>query len=90
MVTRYNNSAYERQARSYGKGRKVVSFLEGDQVLRVNHVLSSGSNRFSSKLAPKLGPTTYLLDTGSCRKNNKVHVFQLKRFVPRRGNVNVV
>ena len=77
-----------------------MSFLERDQEMRVNHLLLSGTNRFSSKLAPKyvgpftiqkvLAPTTYLLDTGSCRKNNKVHVSQLKRLIPRRDKVDVV
>lgn len=67
----------------------------GDTLLRRIRVLSDGSKGFASTLAPKSEKpfkvvekrlhVVFVLETGNSRRNNKVHVWDLKRFVPSKG-----
>ena len=66
--------------------------------MRRVHVLSNAAQGFSAKLAPKyegpyeitakLAPTVYLLEMEGSRRNTKVHVGELKRYLPPRHVVN--
>ena len=95
LVARHLDDSRERQEKYYNRGRKHVQFFVGDQVLRKVHVLSNAAASFSAKLAPKyegpyeikevLGDSVYMLDMGASRRNAKVHVAELKRYVPPRN-----
>ena len=97
LVAKHIDRARSKQEGRYNRGRKDVSFHVGDEVMRRVHVLSNAAQRFSAKLAPKFdgpyrvveikSPTVYVLDLGPSRKNAKVHVSELKRFVPPRRPV---
>lgn len=62
-------------------------------------MLSDGGKGFSSNLTPKFegpfrvmekrSPVVFLLETGDSRKNNKVYLRDLKRFVLSRSNREV-
>ncbi|CAB0030718.1 unnamed protein product [Trichogramma brassicae] len=54
LVAKHIDKAFARQKRAYDKGRKVVTFKEGDLVLRRTHPLSDGLRGRSSKLADRL------------------------------------
>ena len=66
--------------------------------MRRVHALSNAAQGFSAKLAPKyegpyeitakLAPTVYLLKMERSRRNTKVHVGALKRYLPPRHVVN--
>ena len=66
--------------------------------MRRVHALSNAAQGFSAKLAPKyedpyeitakLAPTVYLLEMEGSRRNTKVHVGELKRYLPQRHVVN--
>ena len=73
--------------------------MVGDKVLRRVHVLPRGQDKFAAKLAPLYdgpfevievkSPTVYLLNTGDSRKNNKVHISQLKPYVTSTNQTNI-
>ena len=64
-------------------------------MIRMVHVLSSGAQGFSGKLAPKYegpykmlerkSPTMYALEMRGGRENPKVHIEELKKYVAPRG-----
>ena len=66
--------------------------------MRQVHALSNAAQCFSAKLAPKyegpyeitakLAPTVYLLEMEGSRRNTKVHVGKLKRYLPPRRVIN--
>ena len=66
--------------------------------MRRVHALSNAAQGFSAKLAPKyegpyeitakLAPTVYLLAMEGSGRNTKVHVGELKRYLPPRHVVN--
>ena len=97
LVAKHIDSERTKQAERYNRGRKDVRFDIGDQVLRRTHKLSSAIDKFNAKLAPKyegpyrvaeeLSPTVYVLEKGdsSAHKVLKVHVSDLKRYLPPRG-----
>ena len=97
LVNRHVDKARETQKGHYDKGRKDVHFALGDQVLRKAHHLSDAAKKFNAKLAPKydgpypiveiLSPTVYVLGQGESanRRLAKVHVSELKRYVPPRA-----
>ena len=80
------------------RGKRIVEYAVGDKILRRVHVLSNAAQGFSAKLAPKyegpyeitakLAPTVYLLEMEGSRRNTKVHVGELKRYLPPRRIVN--
>ena len=94
LVARHIDEATEKQEKHYNCGKRVVSFHIGDMVMRRSHVLSNAAQKFSAKLAPKydrsfrvvqmLSPTVYLLEMDSEKRNAKVHVSEIKRYVPPR------
>ena len=65
--------------------------------MRRVHALSNAAQGFSTKLAPKyegpyqvaakLSPTVYLLEMEGSRWNAKVHVGELKQYIPPRRAV---
>ena len=83
--------------REYNKNKRDVQFSEGDLVMRRTHPLSSGINKFSTKLAPKYegpfkiveikSPTIYILESvsGDRQRIAKAHVSELKRYIPSRA-----
>ena len=94
IVVAYIDEERLKQGKRYNVGRKDIKFNLGDKVLRRAHVLSNAAQKFSAKLAPKfegpfeivdiLSPVVYVVaDSG--RKIAKVHVSQLKRFIPPRN-----
>ena len=97
LVAKFIDEAQERQAKYYNKGKRSVTFQVGDKVMRRVHVLSDASQRFNAKLAPKfegpfvikeiLSPTVYNLEplVGKDRKIAKIHVSNIKRYVPPRA-----
>ncbi len=82
-----------KQARYYNYRRKNVQFLPGDLVLLKTHPLSSASNKFSAKLAPKwegpaeikskTGPINYTVCWGNPPKTDVMNVVNLKRYYGR-------
>ena len=97
LVARHIDEARDKQERYYNKDRRDVQFSEGDLVMRRVHVLSDASKRFNAKLAPKYegpyvikeikSPVVYIVEKveGSSRRIDKVHVSELKRYVPPRN-----
>ncbi len=79
-----------RQARYYNAQRKDAQFQPGDLVWVRSHPVSSASNKFSAKLAPKwegpakiikkLGPMNYTVSWGSPLKTDSLNVVNLKRW----------
>lgn len=69
--------------------------------MRKTHYLSDASKKFSAKLAPMyegpytvvetLSPVVYMLGTGegSNRRIAKVHISQLKRYIPPRDRAEM-
>lgn len=92
IVTRLVDKERDRQTKYYNKSRKDTLYQVGDLVLRRTHKLSSGVNKFATKLAQKyegpfevveiLSPTVYVLQAGNSRRIPKVHVTDLKRYLP--------
>ena len=89
-------SGSKKQTREYNKNKHDIQFSEGDLVMRRTHPLSSGINKFSAKLAHKYegplkivelkSPTVCTLESvgESNRRIAKVHVSELKRYIPPR------
>ena len=100
LVAKHIDSAREKQTRQYNKNKRNVQFNEGDLVMRRTHPLSSGVNKFSAKLAPKYegslkiveikSPTVYIFESVNedSRRIAKVHVSELKRYIPPRKAAN--
>ena len=94
LVARHIDEATNKQERQYNRGKRIASLNVGDMVMRRSHVLSNAAQKFSAKLAPKydgpfrvvqvLSPTIYLLEMDSENRNAKVHVSEIKRYVPPR------
>ena len=63
--------------------------------MRRTHPLSSGINKFSAKLSPKIveikSLTVYILESvsGDTRRIAKAHVSELKRYIPPRAVKNI-
>ena len=82
------------QAQYYNRKRREVYYQVGDLVRRRNHVLSFADDRFATKHAPKfvglakvikvLSPVVYLVKDLNMNRTTKVHVNDLKHFVPPR------
>ena len=100
LVGRHVDESRQKQEKHYNRGRRDVRFNVGDRVLRKTHFLSDAVKKFNAKLAPKfegpfeiietLSPTVYVLGQGegSNRRIAKVHVSELKRYLPPRAGVN--
>ena len=94
LVRRQLDKATATQAKYYNRKRREVYYQVGDLVRRRNHVLSSAEDRFAAKHAPKfigpvevikvLSPVVYLVKDLNVNRTTKVHVNDLKRFVPPR------
>ncbi|XP_051162146.1 uncharacterized protein K02A2.6-like [Leptopilina boulardi] len=92
MVKKFIDRERDRQSGYYNRNRKDVPFKVGDLVLRKTHKLSSGNRNFATKLAPKyegrfeiveqLSPTVFVLLTSDSRRIPKVHVTDLKKYLP--------
>ncbi|XP_058791028.1 uncharacterized protein LOC131664153 [Phymastichus coffea] len=96
LVVRHIEQAQDRQKRHYDRGRRFVQFQEGDLVLRRSHTLSNAALGRNAKLDPLyigpykvlevLSPELYILTTDSKKQVDRVHVKELKRYVPPRSN----
>ena len=96
LVAKHIDKARMIQMRQYNRGKRDVRFQLGDLVLRKTHVLSNAAQRFSAKLAPRyegpfeiikiLSPTVYELGMGASRRGTKVHVSELKKYIPPRSS----
>ena len=94
LVRRQLDKTTAIQAKYYNRKRREVYYQVGDLVRRRNHVLSSAEDRFAAKHAPKfVGPAevvkvlsllVYLVKDLNMNRTTKVHVNDLKRFVPPR------
>ena len=94
LVRRQLDKATATQAKYYNRKRREVYYQVGDFVRRRNHVLSSAEDHFAAKHAPKfigpaevikvLSPVVYLVKDLNINRTTKVHVNDLKRFVPPR------
>ncbi|XP_043481361.1 uncharacterized protein K02A2.6-like [Leptopilina heterotoma] len=92
LVTKFIDKEKNRQTEYYNKNRHEVNFKVGDLVLRKSHKLSSGAQKFATKLAPKfegpfeiikqLSPSVFILRTQDIRRNPKIHVTDLKKYSP--------
>ena len=88
------DKAIATQAKYYNRKRREVYYQVGDLVRHRNHVLSSAEDRFAAKHALKfvgpaevvkvLSPIVYLVKDLNMNRTTKVHVNDLKRFVPPR------
>lgn len=95
LVIRHNALAQAKQKKYYDRGRRQVQFAIGDLVLRRSRVLSSAAQNFAAKLAPRydgpytivavLSPVVYDLESVDGRRVPRVHVTDLKRYVPPRN-----
>ena len=98
LVAKYIDESHPKQSGYYNRGKKMVEYAVGDKVMRRVHVLSNATQGFSAKLAPKyegpyeitakLAPTVYLLEMEGSRRNRKVHVGELMRYLPPRRVIN--
>ena len=96
LVARHIDDARARQEKYYNRGKRDVRYFVGDLVMRKVHVLSDASKRFNAKLAAKfegpykivevLSPSVYVVEKveGTSRRIAKIHVSELKRYVPPR------
>ncbi|XP_043475811.1 uncharacterized protein LOC122507257 [Leptopilina heterotoma] len=92
MVARHIDKERARQTKYYDKGRRDVTFKVGDLVLRKSHKLSSGTQKFATKLAPKYkgpfkiteirSPTVFILQDDQSRRVPKVHITDLIPYLP--------
>ena len=100
LVIRHIDKEREKQTARYNKGKRLATFRAGDLVLQRTHKLSSAANQFNAKLAAKfdgpykiveaLSSSVYVLEQGNSdsRKVLKVHVSDLKRYIPPRWRSN--
>lgn len=98
LVIRYIGQGTDEQAEYYNRNQRVASFHVGDLVLWRSNKLSNASQRFSAKFAPKfdcpyeilrqISNNIYELKTESNRRIAKVHVSNLKPYIPSRGQSN--
>ena len=98
LVAKHIDESHAKQREYYNRGNRVVEYAVGDRVMRRVHTLSNAAQGFSAKFAPryegpyeiivKLSPTVYLLEMDGSRRNNKVHVGELKRYLPPRRVAN--
>ncbi|KAL0151927.1 hypothetical protein M9458_052779, partial [Cirrhinus mrigala] len=82
-----------KQAKYYNYSRKNAQFQPGDLVWLKTHPLSSASNKFSAKLAPKwegpaeikskTGPINYTVCWGNPPKTDVINVVNLKQYYGR-------
>ena len=96
LIGRHVDQSRQKREKYYNKGRRDVRFNVGDKT----HFLSDAVKKFNAKLAPKfegpfeiieiLSPTVYVLGQGeeSNRRIAKVHVSELKRYLPPRARGN--
>ena len=94
LVRRQLDKATATQAKYYNRKRREVYYQVGNLVRSRNHVLSSAEDRFAAKHAPKfvgpaevikvLSPVVYLVKDLNMNRTTKMHVNDLKRFVPPR------
>ena len=94
LVVQYIDESHVNQSKYYNRGKSIVEFVVGDEVMRRVHILSNAAQGLSAKLAPryegpykitaKLSSTVYVLEMEGSRRNNKVHVGELKRYLPPR------
>ena len=92
LVQKQLQLANDKQAKYYNKNRRDLSFVVGDLVVRRNHILSAAAQNFAAKLAPKftgpclvkkvLSPVVYELGDVDSHRISKVHISDLKPFVP--------
>ena len=92
MIKRHLDKASARQAKYYNQNRREVTYAVADKVLRRNRVLSSADDHFAAKMAPRfVGPATdtkailaviYLMERESANKPIRVHVKDLKKYIP--------
>ena len=97
LVRRHLDRATARQATYYDKGRREVKFEVGELVMRKNYVLFSAVQNFAAKLAPRfVGPCRIIhaysplvneVNDKVSRKQVKIHVSDLKRYIPPRNHV---
>ena len=100
LVAHHIDSAREKQERYYNGGKRDVRFFVGDAVMRRTHHLSEASRKFNAKLALKFeGPYVVKEVKSACLYNiekaegkgkgiRKVHVSDLKRYVPPRWAIS--
>lgn len=96
LVAKFIDEGRVRQIKYYNRNKRKASFNVGDLVLCRTHKLSNAAQRFTAKLAPKyegpyeilskLSPTVYQLKVDNNRKIAKIHVSDIKRFIPARGS----
>ena len=94
LVRRQLDRATATQAKYYNRKCREVYYQVGDLVRRRNHVLSCAEDRFAVKYAPKfvgpaevvkvLSPVVYLVKDLNMNHTTKLHVNDLKRFMPPR------
>ena len=92
LVQKQLQLANDKQAKYYNKNRRNLSFVVGDLVVRRNHVLSAAVQNFVAKLASTftglclvhkvLSPVIYELEDVDSHLISKVHISDLKPFVP--------
>lgn len=95
MVAKHIDEAHTSQAKYYNRGRKHGNFSVGDQVLVRTQILSNKEQGVSRKLSERYeGPYTikealsdevFILDMGSSRRNAKISVAHLKKYLPPRA-----
>ena len=94
LVRRQLDKATATQAKYYNRKHREVYYQVGDLVRQRNHVLSSAEDRFAAKYVPKfvgpaevikvLAPVVYLVKDLHMNRTSKVHVNDLKHFMPPR------
>ena len=89
LVAKYIDESHAKQSEYYNRGKRIVEYAVGDKVMRRVYALSNAAH-FAPKyegtyeIIAKLAPTVYLLEMEGSRRNTKVHVGELKRYLPPR------
>ena len=91
-IIRNFDKAYQKQSKQYNLRRRQFHFSLGDLVLNRNRIQSSKVKNIAAKLNPKfvgpfkiikiLSPTVYEIGDLIGNKINKVHIKDLKPFIP--------
>lgn len=95
-MARLIDKSRENRAEHYNRNKSEATFNVGDRVFWRSHKLSNANQRFSAELAPKykgpfeifkkLSSTVNELNFEDKRRVSKVHVSELKRYIPPRNS----
>lgn len=92
LVKKNLTKAYEKYSRTYDLRTRPITFVQGEIVLRRQHLQSSAPDNFNAKLAPqyvkcrireKIGAVTYVVEGLDGKLEGRYHANDLRKFYDR-------